>query len=143
MTYRLFEGRDHAAIYQKYRFMPPDEAKNIILQYLDKKVCHGPIYCGYKLNSVTTVAYSIYLLNKTGHYLVKEINNFQPLPSSEGTASCAGSGFGMWNRSEHPVTGTTLSGDGGHRYQSISTRGGQSCAGVSQYHIQVCVYEVL
>lgn len=47
MTYRLFEGRDHAAIYQKYRFMPPDEAKNIILQYLDKKVCHGPIYCGY------------------------------------------------------------------------------------------------
>ncbi|XP_026150420.1 putative methyltransferase DDB_G0268948 [Mastacembelus armatus] len=37
MTYRLFEGKDHASIYQKYRFTPPDELKNIILQYLDKK----------------------------------------------------------------------------------------------------------
>ncbi|XP_070832680.1 putative methyltransferase DDB_G0268948 [Chaetodon trifascialis] len=37
MTYRLFEAKDHAAIYQKYRYMPPDELKNIILQYLDKK----------------------------------------------------------------------------------------------------------
>ncbi len=40
MTYRLFEGRDHASVYQKYRFTPPDELKNIILQYLDKKVGH-------------------------------------------------------------------------------------------------------
>ncbi|KAM9347451.1 putative methyltransferase [Symphorus nematophorus] len=37
MTYRLFEGKDHASIYQKYRFMPPDELKSIILQYLGKK----------------------------------------------------------------------------------------------------------
>nr|XP_046260577.1 putative methyltransferase DDB_G0268948 [Scatophagus argus] len=37
MAYRLFEGKDHASIYQKYRFMPPDELKNIIIQYLDKK----------------------------------------------------------------------------------------------------------
>ncbi|XP_070771276.1 putative methyltransferase DDB_G0268948 [Enoplosus armatus] len=37
MTYRLFEGKDHASVYQKYRFTPPDEAKNIILQYLEKK----------------------------------------------------------------------------------------------------------
>ncbi|XP_018537788.1 putative methyltransferase DDB_G0268948 [Lates calcarifer] len=37
MSYRLFEGKDHASIYQKYRFTPPDELKNIILQYLDKK----------------------------------------------------------------------------------------------------------
>ncbi|XP_056245552.1 putative methyltransferase DDB_G0268948 [Seriola aureovittata] len=37
MTYRLFEGKDHASIYQRYRFTPPDELKNIILQYLDKK----------------------------------------------------------------------------------------------------------
>ncbi|XP_074514324.1 putative methyltransferase DDB_G0268948 isoform X1 [Sebastes fasciatus] len=37
MTYRLFEGKDHASAYQKYRFTPPDELKNIIIQYLDKK----------------------------------------------------------------------------------------------------------
>ncbi|XP_034417765.1 uncharacterized protein zgc:162396 [Cyclopterus lumpus] len=37
MTHRLFEGKDHASIYQKYRFTPPEELKNIILQYLDKK----------------------------------------------------------------------------------------------------------
>ncbi|XP_041663349.1 putative methyltransferase DDB_G0268948 [Cheilinus undulatus] len=37
MTYRLFEGKEHASIYQQYRFTPPDEVKNIILQYLDKK----------------------------------------------------------------------------------------------------------
>lgn len=45
MTRRLFEGRDHASVYQKYRFLPPDEVKNIILEYLDKKVCHGQICC--------------------------------------------------------------------------------------------------
>ncbi|XP_073329527.1 putative methyltransferase DDB_G0268948 [Pagrus major] len=37
MTYRLFEGKEHASLYQMYRFTPPDEVKNIILQYLDKK----------------------------------------------------------------------------------------------------------
>lgn len=38
MTHRLFEGKDHASVYQKYRFVPPDEIKSIILQYLDEKV---------------------------------------------------------------------------------------------------------
>ncbi|XP_070694125.1 putative methyltransferase DDB_G0268948 [Pempheris klunzingeri] len=37
MTHRLFERKDHASIYQKYRFTPPDELKSIILQYLDEK----------------------------------------------------------------------------------------------------------
>ncbi|XP_010750250.2 putative methyltransferase DDB_G0268948 [Larimichthys crocea] len=37
MTYRLFEGKDHASIYHKYRLTPPEELKNIILQYVDKK----------------------------------------------------------------------------------------------------------
>ncbi|KAG7278730.1 hypothetical protein CRUP_008342 [Coryphaenoides rupestris] len=37
MSYRLFEGKDHASIYQKYRFVPAEEVKNLILQYLDKK----------------------------------------------------------------------------------------------------------
>ncbi|TNN51799.1 putative methyltransferase [Liparis tanakae] len=37
MTYRLFEGKEHASTYQKYRFTPPEELKNIILQYLDEK----------------------------------------------------------------------------------------------------------
>ncbi|KAM6979075.1 putative methyltransferase [Tautogolabrus adspersus] len=37
MTYRLFEGKEHASIYQQYRFTPPEEMKDIILQYLDRK----------------------------------------------------------------------------------------------------------
>lgn len=52
MTYRMFEGKDHASIYQKYRFTPPDELKNIILQYLDKKVRRGQIHCEYTIHSV-------------------------------------------------------------------------------------------
>ncbi|XP_044072023.1 putative methyltransferase DDB_G0268948 [Siniperca chuatsi] len=56
MTHRLFEGKDHAAIYQKYRFPPPDEVKNIILQYLDKKkgqphVLAVDVGCGTGQNS--------------------------------------------------------------------------------------------
>ncbi|XP_028841067.1 putative methyltransferase DDB_G0268948 [Denticeps clupeoides] len=37
MTHRMFEEKHHASIYQKYRFVPPDEVKEVILQYLDKK----------------------------------------------------------------------------------------------------------
>ncbi|CAL8341506.1 unnamed protein product [Boreogadus saida] len=37
MSYRLFEGKDHASIYQKYRFVPPEEVKVLILQYLEEK----------------------------------------------------------------------------------------------------------
>ncbi|XP_026127879.1 putative methyltransferase DDB_G0268948 isoform X1 [Carassius auratus] len=37
MTERLFEEKQHASLYQKYRFEPPDELKELILQYLDKK----------------------------------------------------------------------------------------------------------
>ncbi|XP_072541375.1 putative methyltransferase DDB_G0268948 [Salminus brasiliensis] len=37
MTYRLFEEKHHASIYQKYRLIPPDEVKELVLQYLDKK----------------------------------------------------------------------------------------------------------
>lgn len=44
MSYRLFEGKDHASIYQKYRFTPPDELKKIILQYLDTKVWLNTVY---------------------------------------------------------------------------------------------------
>ncbi|XP_056899209.1 putative methyltransferase DDB_G0268948 [Takifugu flavidus] len=35
--YRLFDGKDHAFIYHKYRIPPPEEVKNLILQYLEKK----------------------------------------------------------------------------------------------------------
>jgi len=38
MTCRMFEDKQHASLYQKYRFDPPDELKELILQYLDKKV---------------------------------------------------------------------------------------------------------
>ncbi|TRY97079.1 hypothetical protein DNTS_027274 [Danionella cerebrum] len=37
MTDRMFEERQHAALYQKYRFDPPDQLKELIIQYLDKK----------------------------------------------------------------------------------------------------------
>ncbi|KAJ8352857.1 hypothetical protein SKAU_G00243330 [Synaphobranchus kaupii] len=37
MTYRLFEEKHHASLYQRYRFVPPDAVKELILQYLDKK----------------------------------------------------------------------------------------------------------
>ncbi|XP_056098083.1 putative methyltransferase DDB_G0268948 [Rhinichthys klamathensis goyatoka] len=37
MTCRMFEDKQHASLYQKYRFDPPDELKELILQYLDKK----------------------------------------------------------------------------------------------------------
>ncbi|KAL0963936.1 hypothetical protein UPYG_G00315550 [Umbra pygmaea] len=37
MTHRLFEGTHHASIYQRYRLVPPDEVRDIILQYLDRK----------------------------------------------------------------------------------------------------------
>ncbi|XP_038161086.1 putative methyltransferase DDB_G0268948 [Cyprinodon tularosa] len=37
MAYRLFEGKEHASIYQQYRFTPPSGLKDIIIQYLDKK----------------------------------------------------------------------------------------------------------
>ncbi|XP_030614534.1 putative methyltransferase DDB_G0268948 [Archocentrus centrarchus] len=37
MAYRLFEGKDHAGIYQKYRFTPPKGLMDVIIQYLDKK----------------------------------------------------------------------------------------------------------
>ena len=45
----MFEGKEHASIYQMYRFTPPDEVKNIILQYLDKKVWQ--IYYEYQWNN--------------------------------------------------------------------------------------------
>ncbi|KAI4898318.1 hypothetical protein NFI96_028565, partial [Prochilodus magdalenae] len=37
MAHRLFEEKDHASIYQKYRLTPPDNVKELVLQYLDKK----------------------------------------------------------------------------------------------------------
>nr|CAK04941.1 novel protein [Danio rerio] len=37
MTERMFEEKQHASLYQQYRFAPPDELKELILQYLDKK----------------------------------------------------------------------------------------------------------
>uniref|UniRef100_A0A671SZF1 Putative methyltransferase DDB_G0268948 n=1 Tax=Sinocyclocheilus anshuiensis TaxID=1608454 RepID=A0A671SZF1_9TELE len=37
MTERMFEEKQHASLYQKYRFDPPDELTELILQYLDKK----------------------------------------------------------------------------------------------------------
>ncbi len=38
MAERMFEEKQHASLYQQYRFDPPDELKALILQYLDKKV---------------------------------------------------------------------------------------------------------
>lgn len=69
MTYQLFEEKHHASIYQKYRFTPPDEVKNIILQYLDKKVSHGPMYCEYTYVIISTYrAICAYLVNKSVYF---------------------------------------------------------------------------
>lgn len=38
MATQLFEGREHAAVYQKYRFAPGEELKQTILTYLREKV---------------------------------------------------------------------------------------------------------
>ncbi|XP_028993262.1 putative methyltransferase DDB_G0268948 [Betta splendens] len=56
MAYRMFEGKDHACLYQKYRFTPPDQLKTIVLQYLDKKkgrphVLAVDVGCGTGQNS--------------------------------------------------------------------------------------------
>uniref|UniRef100_A0A8C4SX45 Zgc:162396 n=1 Tax=Erpetoichthys calabaricus TaxID=27687 RepID=A0A8C4SX45_ERPCA len=32
MAFRLFEGKEHAAVYQKFRFPPPEEIKNTVLK---------------------------------------------------------------------------------------------------------------
>nr|XP_006643557.1 PREDICTED: putative methyltransferase DDB_G0268948 [Lepisosteus oculatus] len=37
MAFRLFEEKQHASVYQKFRFIPPEEVKTIILDYLDRK----------------------------------------------------------------------------------------------------------
>ncbi|XP_027731038.1 putative methyltransferase DDB_G0268948 [Vombatus ursinus] len=37
MSVQLFEGKDHAAIYQKYRFPPSPDLLNIIFSYLEEK----------------------------------------------------------------------------------------------------------
>ncbi|XP_017558510.1 putative methyltransferase DDB_G0268948 [Pygocentrus nattereri] len=42
MSFRLFEEKHHASLYQQYRLTPADELKELILQYLDKK--KGPPY---------------------------------------------------------------------------------------------------
>ncbi|XP_007486209.1 putative methyltransferase DDB_G0268948 [Monodelphis domestica] len=37
MSAHLFEGKDHAAIYRKHRFPPPDELLSIIFSFLEEK----------------------------------------------------------------------------------------------------------
>lgn len=59
MTYRFFEGKDHASVYQKYRFTPPDELKNIILQYLDKKVRGQIHYISVHSNLLKSATFTI------------------------------------------------------------------------------------
>ncbi|MGH0124745.1 UNVERIFIED_CONTAM: hypothetical protein FKN15_013064 [Acipenser sinensis] len=37
MAYRLFEGKEHASAYKKYRVSPTKEVLNLILTYLEKR----------------------------------------------------------------------------------------------------------
>lgn len=41
MTYRLFEGKDHAASYWKYRISPSDDLLQQVLGFLEKHVSEG------------------------------------------------------------------------------------------------------
>lgn len=103
-------GKDISSDYQKYRFIPPDEVKNILLQFLDEKVCHA-VCTGNALPSFT-IAHT----NKLIAYLFKvnTLTSTSHPTSSEGAAPCAGSGSGMRDRSELPATGNTLPGSCGH-----------------------------
>ncbi|KAM8933933.1 putative methyltransferase [Pelodytes ibericus] len=38
MATRLFEGKEHASAYQKYRFSPPQEIQDMIFNYMDKRL---------------------------------------------------------------------------------------------------------
>lgn len=70
MTHRLFEGREHAAVYQKYRFAPPGELKEMILQYLDEKV-YIYIYTENKSNSLFIYLYIRFMIIvPRGHFNV-------------------------------------------------------------------------
>lgn len=116
MTYRLFEGKDHAFIYHQYRIPPPEEVKNRILQYLDKKVCQLQ-----KPHAVT-------------------LSTIVPLSmSSEGTATRAGGGPGMWDGPTLAGVGATLPAGGGFRRERESAGAGQSCARTPQHLIWVRV----
>lgn len=46
MATQMFEGRGHAAVYQKYRFSPGEELQGAILGYLREKVSRARPKCG-------------------------------------------------------------------------------------------------
>lgn len=46
MATQMFEGRGHAAVYQKYRFSPGEELRGAILGYLREKVSRAQPKCG-------------------------------------------------------------------------------------------------
>lgn len=111
MAYRLFEGKDHASIYQKYRFTPPAGLKDIIIQYLDKKVC-------LKYNVQIIFTYEGLSWGKT-------LTSSKLLSATpEGTATWAGGGSGMWNGTEFTSAGTALQGSSGSWHQWVSSGGG-------------------
>lgn len=66
MTYRLFEGKDHAFMYHKHWIPPPEEVKNLILQYLDKKVCHCQTQKSYSVSAVHHCAI-VHILRRDSH----------------------------------------------------------------------------
>lgn len=57
--------------------------------------------------------------------------------SAEGTATCSGCGFGLWDRSDHPPAGTALPGGGGLRHQRGPAGGSQNCGSVPELNLQV------
>lgn len=61
MATQMFEGRGHAAVYQKYRFAPGKELQQTILSYLREKV--SGVRPGWRKNprSGLTVGGSVYL----------------------------------------------------------------------------------
>lgn len=51
MSAQMFEGKGHAAVYQKYRFAPGKELQEAILTYLQEKVSRVRPGCGNKEGS--------------------------------------------------------------------------------------------
>lgn len=64
MTHRLFEGKEHAISYCKYRIAPPDQLIRKVLDFLEKRVRRGvtvrmAVNCRYsELPMLTSTSFS-------------------------------------------------------------------------------------
>lgn len=58
MAHRLFEGKEHAASYRKYRISPSDHLIEQVLDFLEKQVSVGRIIDGSVILSISKLKWS-------------------------------------------------------------------------------------